>query len=386
MPQTEVSKELLSLIYATATDNSNWQRFCDAFAAYNGEPVLLFGHDICVDRSLGIMGGDIDPAELDRYHAHFASQNPWMHMNLALPVGAVGVSDAALPRRELFKTEFYNDWLRHQDNIVAGPAMICHRSKSRMLAMAGPCRARRVDDKLTQTVRLFESLAPHLMRSISISSAFSDGKRFSFRHTEFSPHAIFFLCHSGRVAHANRAALEFMKQSSLIRIDHASRLSTSTARLVDHLKKTAKAINKNNFAAIPPPVAIHSERHGRLIFHSHVFPIEDTQSFPQTVWSDPVAGAIVVAGIIGLADELDFQAVAVSLGASPAEARLADALMRGQSLYEYANANELSRHTVRNQMRALLHKTDTRNQAECVLLLARMLTPFSSNVGESLRN
>lgn len=341
---------------------------------------------MCVDQSLGIMGGDIDPAELDRYHAHFASQNPWMHMNLALPVGAVGVSDVALPRSELFKTEFYNDWLRHQDNIVAGPAMICHRSKSRIFAMAGPCRARRVDEKLPQTVRLFESLAPHLIHSISISTALSDGLRFSFQHTEFSPHAIFFLCQSGRVAHANRAALEFMRQSSLIKMDHNNRPSTATARLADHLKRTRNAISDNSFATIPPPVEIHSEHHGRLLFHSHVFPLDETQTFPQNVWSDPVAGAIVVTGKIGLADEPEFKTVAVSLGASPAEAQLADALMRGLSLYEYADANKLSRHTVRNQMRALLHKTDTRNQAECMLLLARMLSPFSSHLGDSLQD
>lgn len=55
---------------------------------------------------------------------------------------------------------------------------------------------------------------------------------------------------------------------------------------------------------------------------------------------------------------------------TPAESRLAQALLGGAELTEYAGTNGLSVATVRTQLRALLSKTGTRRQAELVRLLA----------------
>ena len=79
-------------------------------------------------------------------------------MNMAMPVGSVGVSDQALPRRDLFKTSFYNDWLRHQDNVVAGPFLLCERTPHSFVGIAVACHARNVEETLPKAQRLSHSL------------------------------------------------------------------------------------------------------------------------------------------------------------------------------------------------------------------------------------
>ena len=136
------TNDLMEAVYATVTDSTKWQDLCDELSTHLSSPIMFFGHNVGSDESLGIMGGGLDPHELKRYHQYFADKNAWMHMNVAMPVGMVGISDQALPQEELFKTEFYNDWLRHQENIIGGPAMICHRGPDSFAALALACTGR----------------------------------------------------------------------------------------------------------------------------------------------------------------------------------------------------------------------------------------------------
>jgi DNA-binding CsgD family transcriptional regulator len=55
-----------------------------------------------------------------------------------------------------------------------------------------------------------------------------------------------------------------------------------------------------------------------------------------------------------------------------AEAKLAESLYEGRSLNEIADANAVSIHTVRNQLKSALSKTDTRRQGELVALVAQV--------------
>lgn len=376
--QSEIMTKLLSLAYATAIDRSKWQEFCDALSGFNSAPIMMFGHNISSDESLGIIGGGLDPVELDRYHGHFASQNPWMHMNLAMPVGKVGVSDQALPRSELFRTEFYNDWLRLQEDIVAGPAMMCYRSSDRIIAMAGPCRARGVDNSLPQTVALFEFLAPHLAHSIKLSAALSNGVSSSFSHLNASPYGIIILRRSGRVGFVNASAEHFMSDTGYMKTGYNEKLLSKDESLQTCFNDAIDAMQKHKFSELPAPLTVDIDPYGSCVFHWHIISDEVDHKFPDTAWADPVVGAMVLTGQFGIEPNDDRGQIARSFGATPAEAKLAQGILNGLSLYEYADLNKLSRHTVRNQMRMLLVKTNTANQVEFVRKMMLLTSPFTS--------
>jgi DNA-binding CsgD family transcriptional regulator len=57
---------------------------------------------------------------------------------------------------------------------------------------------------------------------------------------------------------------------------------------------------------------------------------------------------------------------------SPAELRVATALLAGKSPGEYANEAGLTLHTVRSQLKNLFSKTYTRRQSELVALLSKL--------------
>ncbi len=297
-------------------------------------------------------------------------------MNVAMPVGMVGVSDQALPRQDLFKTEFYNDWLRPQENIVAGPAMICYRSKERLVAMAGPCRARGIDNTLPGTVALFEALAPHLARSINISSALCVGGSPAFSYLDASPHGIIIIRRSGCVGYTNKAAERFIAKTGVLTTDRRERLGSKDEEVLAYLNSATAAMQADSYCAMPNSLLVRTKKFGECMFHAHIFPNEVEHKFPCSAWADPVAGAVVVSGQLGIGG-VDYDGrIARSFGATLAEASLAEGLLGGLSLYEYADLHRLSRHTVRNQMRSLLLKTDTANQVEFTRKMLRLASPF----------
>lgn len=378
MSQQIIPPDLLSLLYATASDRTQWQAFCDGLNRVADVPIMIFGHNLGTNESLGIIAGGLDPAELTRYHQHYADKNPWMHMNAIMPVGEIGISDQALSREDLYKTEFYNDWLRNQEDIIGGPFMMCHRTNETFVGMAAACRARGVDETLPHNFGLFEALAPHMAKAISLSSVLVNGGPVSFEHLETSRHAIILLARSGRVAFANPLAEGFMAQAQVIKVNSQERLIAKDEAVRGVIAAAHKAMANNAFTKLPGPIRIETNTFGECILHCHIFPSDIDHEFPASAWIDPIIGAFVISGERGLDQQDNFGQLAQSMGATPAEALLAEAIMGGQSLYDYADGNALSRHTVRNQMRALLHKTSSRNQIEFVHKMHKFSSPFTS--------
>ncbi len=374
---SNIPQELLSLVYAAASDRSKWQMFCDELNKVSNTPIMLFGHNLGTNESLGIIASGLDPGELDRYHQHYADKNPWMHMNAAMPMGAVGISDQALRREDLYRTEFYNDWLRLQEDIVAGPCLMCHRTTETFVGLAAACPAANVDNTLGDSLKLFEALAPHMAQAITMSQVLANGGPMSYGHLEASKHAIITLCRSGRVSMSNPLAEKFMTQTQMMSVNLNERLTAKGEAVRDYLSIAHRAMARNDFSALPAPHHVVTPAYGEYILHAHIFPFSADHDFPASVWLDPVVGAIVITGELGLEHQENYCQLAQALGATPAESQLAEAIMAGQSLYDYAEANALSRHTVRNQMRALLHKTGTDNQMAFVRRMHTLSSPFT---------
>ncbi len=374
---TDIPTELLSLLYATVTDRSKWQAFCDSLHHYTSERILLFGHNIAHNDSLGIIAGGVEQDRLDVYHEYYADKNPWMRMNSVMPAGMVGISDQALDRADLFKTEFYNDWLKPQEDIVGGPAMICYRSHDRFVAMAAACRAKRIDDSLFEAHGLFERLSPHMANATSMAATLSKDGRTTFAHLDASRHGIIIIRRSGQIGYFNRSAEALLDSTPLIYINGGDRLGAMSDELKHFLRSSERAMAENRIEETGTPYVLSGRSFGPYVIHRHIFPAAADHRFPCSAWSDPVAGAFVITGPSGLGEETSYEQLASTFGATPAEARLAAAIMTGQSLNEYAEANTLSPHTVRNQMRALLQKTGTRNQADFIRRLAGFRSPFT---------
>ncbi len=215
-PQTEIPSGVLSSLYAAATDRPKWTDFCIALNMYTGAPIELFGHSVDTAESLGLISAGWCADALGEYHEYYGALNPWMHMNLALKPGMVGVSDDALSREDLFRTEFYNDWLRHQEGIVAGPAMLCYRSEKKLVAMVAACRGRDVDEQLPRMVSTLEALSPHMTQAIRISGVLSNSGEWTPGYLAASKHVVILVRESGKIGGMNAAAQRFVENCGRI--------------------------------------------------------------------------------------------------------------------------------------------------------------------------
>ena len=370
------TNDLLAAIYATSTDGTKWQNLCDVLNRHLASPIMFFAHKIGSDESLGIMGGGIDPSELQRYHQNFADKNAWMHMNVAMPVGMVGLSDQALSQRDLFQTEFYNDWLRHQENIVGGPAMICHRGPESFAALALACTGRDYEEKRQTNARVLGEIGPHIIRSIEMSKVLRNGSPSGIAHLDAMNKAVILIHRSGRSGFLNKAAERFLQSARALAISPCSRLKAADDNLDRHIRTVVLAMREQNFASLPLPAGLETEDGRQFRVHAHIFPDTCEQPFPASSWSDPVVGAFVVSGDESLESRDHLQRLVQSFGATAAEARLGEAILTGRTLYEYADETGVSRHTVRNQMRSLLLKTNSVNQTDFVGRLMRLASPF----------
>lgn len=375
--RAEVPEKLLSLLYATQTDNAAWQPFVDGLNAQSTVPIMMFGHNLQSNEGIGLIAAGLRPDEISRYQSDFADKNPWMHMNVVMPTGTVGVSDQALERRDLFKTEFYNDWLRRQEDIVAGPFMMCHRTANTFVGIAAACQHRNVDTTLPKAHALIEALAPHLLRAINYSTLLTNVPEQAFSHLHATPHAVFLLTRSGRLSFMNRSAIEFKARHSIVSVTPKNQLVSSDSAVSAFLAQLAGAIASGRSSQLPAPLLFQQAAAQRFVLHAHLFPDQSQAIFPSAAWCDPVVGAVVVTGGHAFGNPNGVSRLARSFGATPAEAKLAQSVYFGMNLNEYADAHELSRHTVRNQMRSLMHKFGCRGQLELLHYISSLLSPFS---------
>lgn len=367
---------LLPHIYAAATDNDAWAEFCEALNHLLDVPVTLFSHNMMDNQCLGMLGAGWDPELIVQYEQYYGIINPWAAMNNSLPVGFTGVSDYALPREQLFKTEFYNDWLLPQENMVVGSAQVCYRDADRFLALGATCPARRHEVTLPAIVHAFQILGPHVRRAIELSAVFLNDNGDGCDSTGLSRHAIISIRQNGSVAGMNPAAENLLRQCNELSIGFDGKLFARCEDVAARITKAICDMQSKKFNTMVEPILLKTGKTGAMLMHAHIFPERDEIPYPSSVWCDPGAGCFVISSQQGLGEIDVRQILGVAFGATKAEARLGQALMDGVSIGEHAFSRKLSKNTVRNQMSALLTKTGCRSQADIVRKISGMISPF----------
>lgn len=377
------SQALIPLIYEAALDADKWAEFCNTYFELLDSPVQVMGFDLRNQQGLEVFDAGYSQSCNSQYNDHFAAINPWMHLNMVMPVGQVMHSDQALARKKLFRTEFYNDWLKPQGGLIGGNGVIVYRKEGVLVAMTSAVSARNEGKRAPETAKMVKMLSPHLCRSITLSRSLARERDFSESTLPDqlfgARYGVFAVRSSGRTAWHNNAAQSLLQHGSVLRTDFNGKLLGANG-IGGWLEKCRKLPTEDFCLSTAGPIMTKCKRFGPLAFHWH--PLDRTKgvnSLPFTAWSDPVVGLLVACGKDGLNETGRIKRVVVAIGATPAEADLAQALVEGTSIYEFAESRELSRHTVRNQMRKLLAKADVGSQQEFIALVLRLESPFTSN-------
>jgi DNA-binding CsgD family transcriptional regulator len=160
----------------------------------------------------------------------------------------------------------------------------------------------------------------------------------------------------GRVAAANES-FENMTEH-LVWLAHG-RFSFLSAAASDILREYVAQLNRPG-AASARSFAVQG-REGAQPAVAHFVPVRgDARDLFGAI------GALLVVTPLGLRADIDVDLVQALFDLTPAEARVAASLLKGQSISEIAEGHRVSQDTVRTQVKSVLLKSGASRQAEFV--------------------
>lgn len=366
---------LTSCIYELALGRGNWDNLLDVLAAAFPEClVLVSGDDVSRNRQLIFAGRGLAHAAVAAYTSQYGLLNPWRDGQTGVAPGQVYHDDQLLPRAEAAATPFVTDWLDIQGDFRAATGIVILREGTRQLTLE-----LRYPERLQPAVReraaaILGEAAQHFSRAFEIlqRSRFSVGQGYLDTVVEDLPFAVYFVSEDMRIHYANFHAETLRRQQSgpfsgadgvLRAADQqadaqlrqlVARTATSK-RAPTSVLQLSRADTEARFFAIAR-MASRGNQHYQL--HDAVL--------------DP--GPLVMLVVHG---SLDVSALPADLlwrafSLTESEALLAEALLNGATLADFAREREVSKQTLRNQLVGVMRKTGTRRQSELVSLLTRL--------------
>lgn len=351
------------LIAAAALDPTRWSETLAAIrAGLPGIRAHMFGYDAATGQHLGMLQSGYDPLYIASYNDHYGDLNAWAPGFFAHPGGTVVHSERMCSREAMQATEFYQDWVRPQENIVAGGGALLFRDAQRMFAIGGNIRDRDREPLEHQWLALVAHLLPHLTQAFEVNRALANMslELYAAGQTGGGGSAVFLVDRRARILYANTPAWMQVERGTIVRQDRVGRLLFTDGRATDALAGFLRPSARRSVATIALP--------------GHTARLMDVD--PAHLRHDP-RGCLVGLGepvlLLVLAahrHRADAANAAISAaGLTAAEAAIARGLGEGLTVAQLAANREVSVHTVRTQLKAAMAKLGVRRQAELVALV-----------------
>lgn len=365
---------LVERIYEAALDSTRWLPFMeDLGASLRASVGLLWIHDFS-DGSAAFdnRGGSIsavtglDAMALTSYTDYYSARNVWLPHASKLAEGSITTSSALYPETSLKGTEFYADWLRGLNAFHAvGSAIVKQGSRDMKMSFIRPERAGRYDDA---ELHLLRQLMPHLRNAVVLHRELYRLKVLStsaIAALEMLPMGIILLTREGLLMHANRLAHELAAGTGALSFGTGGTLHAARTKGTETLQRLVQdAIRRGAGSGPGCGGTIRLTGSGGRELHLLVTPLPDGFSplgdeAPAVIFcSDPKAPIALLSGRLE-----------TLYGMTPAEAKLTEALVVGQSLSEYADTRTVSINTVRSQLKAAAAKAGAKRQADLVRIV-----------------
>ena len=370
-----VDETFLDLTYGAAIEPGLWNDVITRFAdQVGGEGAWLSQLD--VEDGGGGAADDplsrLDPAWTSIYVQHFATRNPLHHVDNPRQYlrgwrPRVLTDEDWMPKADLIRTEFYNDFLRPQG--VHSTLMVRIAAVGSVIAVLNITRPEGRGQFDRADIEVAEHLQGHLIRAFDLGTKVSRLRRLNGDMHDIldaSPHGLFLVDGDARVRFINRAGERLLRPGDTLGVllgrlranssDATARLHALIARAAcpDRELRTGGSMGvaalgrRQPLAVTVAPIrARHASRFD--VDHSVIVCVSDLE-----------------AGVRLPADRLR-----ALFALTPAETRLAMAMFEGASLADAAETFGVSLNTVRNQLARLFEKTGTTRQSELMSLMMR---------------
>lgn len=329
----------------------------------------LFGHDAATGEGIKLDGALYDPDFMRSYDDYYNRLNVWAPGYLKAQVGVPLSTRELLPQDQFERTEFYNDWIRPQEDILGGAGVMLARDGARIVALGGNIRRKDVDRIEDRFVALLDLLAPHMRLALDVAQRV--GELHVEREAILSGVAVgasvFLLSDDSTLVHANPAGHEALESGFLVRYGPRSTIRLTHPKANEALQS---ALRKPAFArGGAMDISVSGAE-----FDLRLIPVDPASvprlPFPLLYHSRAPAAVLVLSPRMPTADPVS--RVLQSFGLTDAETAVARDLVQGLSLPRIAEKRGVSLNTIRNQTQSILTKSGTKRQTELVALVHRL--------------
>jgi DNA-binding CsgD family transcriptional regulator len=365
---------LVELIYDAAINPSAWPLFLEALSkAFEGATGLLHHYDASLKMAPTFHDFGHDPKFIQSYAAHYALINPYPAESFGrLPTAKVNYAGTLLPAESVTSTEFYNDWMKPQGISPNHLGVVLSRTEDVMALLCVAPQDRIFDRNPNDFGDRLQLLVPHLTKALQLNRTLGAA---GFAHAASNamldkiPAAVFLLRASDQLLFANARAEELLQNGHVVKVDSVTRkLRAFSAR---DSSRFEKAIEKAKTLNQPQVLRVVAGPSGA----AHIvtaLPLK-SRTNKAVLGQEGAHGVAIVITTSSCQLDLRVEDIQAATDLTPAEARLAKALVSGATLAEYADASSLSINTVRRHLAAAFSKTDTSRQGELIALLIRAL-------------
>jgi DNA-binding CsgD family transcriptional regulator/PAS domain-containing protein len=361
----------LDMLYGQAVERGDWEPVIARFAdLIGGEKAWKPDLDALNGAGPGVMAR-IDPAAQDRYLQYYASRNPFVRPILARPTTPwpleVMTDEDRFPREEFVRTEYYNDFLAPQD--IHSVVIVRLARNGGMLSTLNVTRPKRAGRFERSGLDVARRLHPHLIRALALSRTFSGLRGFADGLVEVldsSAHGIFLLDAEGRLQHANSAGARLLREPQGLCLV-GGRLSAARSEPARKLEALiSRAAGLDGASRTGGSMALATPSRTRPL-STTVAPLRAERLAASGAPAVLVCVTDLEAGV-----SLPEQTLRDLFGLTPAETRLAVALLEGLTPREAAERFGVSPHTVHAQLARVFEKTGAKRQADLAQLMMRV--------------
>ena len=381
-------RSLIDRIHDAALEPQAWmpvvEAFSDRFAGSGG--TIMFVTEHIDDQWMPVQSylTRFDSRIFELSSAQYATRetNPMLRVMPSLPINRYFSHGHFISEAELLRSDFYHDILKPLGVLHTGVCLMpLDEIHQAVINFEIPKAAVDIDE---DSIAAFNFLVPHVKRSFQVQHRLrllEQERDAAFAALDEVPLGVVLVDAGGQVLFANRAAVATLDQRDGLSL-WRKRLQAATPgrtakleRLIGEAAATAegRGLGAGGALSLPRPSL---KRPLALL----VAPLRGANgSFSGRNFTGRRAAAVVFVSDPESNIETPTEMLARLYRLTPAEARLAGALLAGEGLQSAADRLCITLETARSHLKRIFDKTGTRRQAELVALLLKGLAGFSWN-------
>lgn len=370
-------RKLLSVIdtiYRAALDPDAWQEAVDGLHELAQTCVNLQGYQAGEKPVVVTVVAGWDPNVIHEYKTNWAARNPYPALIPQMEVGVPVVADESRFIEEVRRTDFYNDCLLKHD-VASAVGIPLWSTPERVCFLAFEYSPRRSAKLNKPVAALASAIAPHLARAFEVSHRLATvhggpAQLASLLRRIRGPALI--VDRTRRLRLANPPGEALLRSGRDLRLDRDGAVALADDAANAGLTEALQACFAPALATLPCAISFRTAESRRPSW-LNVVPLAADDS----AGKGPLARFLAERERLALLivstpwePELDTASrLRAAFLMTPAETKLAVALMEGGSLDGYARDRGIATNTARNQLQSLFEKTGTHRQGELVAVL-----------------